>query len=54
MKTYKIISLKNQGIYSEGETIRIVTADKMFYSFFPQSNKGYDDQWNYIQIAEVK
>jgi hypothetical protein len=54
MKTYKIISLKKQGVYSEGEVIRTVTEDKMFYSFFPESDKGYDDQWHYIQIVEVK
>jgi hypothetical protein len=54
MKTYKIISLKNQGIYSEGEVIRTVTEDKLFYSFFPSSDKGYDEQFNYVQIIEVK
>lgn len=54
MKTYKIISLKNQGVYSEGQTIRIITEDKMFYSFFPFTNKGYDDMGHYIQIVEVK
>lgn len=54
MKTYKVISLKNQGIYSEGEVIRTVTEDKLFYDFFPYSDKGYDSQFNYIQIVEVK
>ena len=54
MKTYKVISLKEQGIFSEGEVIRTVTEDKMLYDFFPESDKGYDDQFNYIQILEVK
>lgn len=54
MKTFKIISLKKQGVYSEGEVIRTVNEDKLFYPFYPSSDKGYDDQFNYIQIVEVK
>ena len=54
MKTFKVISLKNQGVYSEGQVIRTVKEDKMFYPFYPHTDKGYDDMFHYIQIIEVK
>lgn len=56
MTTYKIISKKNQGIYSNNEIIRILTTINILnhYSFFEFSKIGYDSQFNLVEIIEIE
>jgi len=59
MKTYKIISTKNQGIYSEGELIRNITTNNIAEYYGLENDKLFNinkvnsDNSNLIKIIEL-
>lgn len=57
MKTYKVISLKKQHVYSEGELIRKITTDNILKMFgvdeLSELNSFTDDNGLLISIKEI-